>query len=252
MLDLDLTATLALAVLILLAAAVYAAVGHGGASAYLAAMALFGLPPAFMKPAALSMNIAVTALVFWRLHKAGHFDPRLFLPFALASIPLAFLGGMQELNEPLYRLIVAFALAVAATRLFWRPQDLAATGRPPIALALAIGGVMGYLSGLTGVGGGIFLSPVVLLLRWTDMRGSAALAAAFIFVNSVAGLAGFMASGGAIPSAAPGLVTVALIGGAVGAELAVRRLAPQRLRQLLGVVLIIAAGKMAWLALAAL
>lgn len=252
MFDLDLTATLALAALILLAATLYASVGHGGASGYLAAMALFGLPAAFMKPTALSMNIAVTALVFWRLRKAGHFDSRLFLPFALASIPLAFLGGMQVLSEPFYRLIVAVALTIAAARLFWRPQDLPATARPSLVLALAIGGAMGYLSGLTGVGGGIFLSPVLLLLRWTDMRGSAALAAAFIFVNSIAGLAGFLASGGAIPNAAPSLVAVAFVGGAVGAELAVRRLAPARLRQLLGVVLMVAAGKMAWSAIAAL
>jgi len=252
MLDLDLTATLALAALILLAATLYASVGHGGASAYLAAMALFGLPAAFMKPTALCMNIAVTALVFWRLRKAGHFDWRLFVPFAFASVPFAFIGGMQALSEPLYRLIVALALTVAAVRLFWRPQDLPVAGRPPLASALLIGGVMGYLSGLTGVGGGIFLSPVLLLLRWTDMRGSAALAAAFIFVNSVAGLAGFVATGGAIPHAAPSLMAVAFVGGAVGAELAVRRLAPARLRQLLGVVLIIAAGKMAWTALAPL
>lgn len=252
MLDLDLTATLTLAALILLAATLYASVGHGGASAYLAVMALFGLPAAFMKPTALSMNIAVTALVFWRLRKAGHFDSRLFLPFALASIPFAFIGGMQTLSEPLYRLVVALALAVAATRLFWRPQDLPAVGRPPLALSVVIGGVMGYLSGLTGVGGGIFLSPVLLLLRWTDMRGSAAMAAGFILVNSIAGLAGFMVNGGGIPPAAPSLVAVAFVGGAVGAELAVRRLAPARLRQLLGVVLIIAAGKMGWTAVVSL
>lgn len=239
----DLTWWLLLA-LVVIAAALYSSVGHGGASGYLAAMAFVGLPPAAMKPAALTMNIGVAGLVLWRLARAGHFDWRLFLPFALGSIPMAVLGGGYTLSEALYRYLVAGALLVAAARLFMEPRDTPPRSRPPVWLAVAIGALLGWLSGLTGVGGGIFLSPVLLFLRWTSMRNNAAIAAAFILVNSLAGLLGYATAGHAWPAGIPALVVAALIGGVVGSELALRRLAPVQLKKLLAVVLVIAGGKM--------
>jgi hypothetical protein len=237
--------TLALLLALIFGAAVlYSSVGHGGASGYLAAMALVGLSPLLMKPAALGMNIAVAGLVFVRLARAGHFDWRLFLPFALGSIPLAALGGAWTLTDSWYKVIVGAALLIAAARLFFEQRDTEPRRRPPVWAALGIGAALGLLSGLTGVGGGIYLSPLLLFLRWTSMRNNAAIAAAFILVNSVAGLAGYALGGQAWPGDITWLVLAALAGGVIGSELAVRRLAPVQLKKLLGVVLVIAGAKM--------
>ncbi len=243
----ELTDPLTLAMLLALvfgAAVLYSSVGHGGASGYLAVMALVGLSPLAMKPAALAMNIAVAGLVFARLARAGYFDWRLFLPFALGSIPLAALGGAWTLTDSGYRIIVGAALLLAAARLFFEQRDTEPQRRPPLWAALAIGGALGLLSGLTGVGGGIYLSPLLLFLRWTSMRSNAALAAAFILVNSIAGLAGYTLSGKPWPDGLPWLVLAAFGGGVIGSELAVRRLAPVQLKKLLAVVLVIAGAKM--------
>lgn len=233
-----------LLVLIFSAAVLYSSVGHGGASGYLAVMALMGLSPLLMKPAALSMNIAVAGLVFVRLARAGHFDARLFLPFALGSIPMATLGGAWTLTDAGFKIIVGAALLIAATRLFLEQRDTKPRARPPVWAAIIIGAVLGLVSGLTGVGGGIYLSPLLLFLRWTNMRSNATLAAAFILVNSIAGLAGYTLSGQPWPGSLPGFVIAAFAGGVLGSELAVRRLAPVQLKKLLGVVLVIAGAKM--------
>lgn len=226
------------------AAALYSAVGHGGASGYLAVMALFGVAPVFMKPAALTMNIAVAGLVFYRLWRAGYFDARLFWPFALGSVPLAFVGGALTLPDSAYKILLAVGLLVAASRLLWKTRDQEAIGAPNMWVSLTCGAGLGLLSGLTGVGGGIFLSPLLLLLRWANMRTTAAVSAAFILVNSIAGLAGHASVTITWPSQLPLLMLAALAGAVVGAELAVRRLAPVTLRRVLGVVLVIAAAKM--------
>jgi uncharacterized protein len=236
--------TAALLALVALAATLYASVGHGGASGYLAAMALLGVAPAIMKPAALTMNIAVAGLVCFRLVRAGYFDARLFWPFALGSIPLAFLGGMLTVPGHFYKILVALALLVAAARLLWKTEDHAAVTRPRLWQALASGAGLGFISGLTGVGGGIFLSPLLLFLRWANMRTTAAVSAAFILVNSVAGLAGHASVVTGWPPFLPWLVVAALGGGLIGSELAVRRAAPATLKRVLGVVLVIAGVKM--------
>src|SRR4030065_19590 len=212
-----------------LAALLYSAVGHGGASGYLAAMTLLGVAPVFMKPAALAMNLPVRGMGFSRLGRAGSFDARLFWPFALSSIPLAFVGGALTLPGGIYKILVAVALLVAATRLLWKSQDHEASSTPNIWVALASGASLGFLSGLTGVGGGIFLSPLLLLLRWANMRTTAALSAAFILVNSIAGLAGHASAAISWPAQLPLLMLAALAGAAVGSELAVRRLGPDEL-----------------------
>lgn len=242
--SLDPTLFLWLLAAIAAAAALYSSVGHGGASGYLAAMALFGVSAALMKPSALVMNIAVSGLVFVRLWRAGFFDARLFWPFALGSIPLAFIGGAIPLHERAYQYLVAVALLVAAWRLLLTSHEPPTREAPHLGMALPVGAGLGFVSGLTGVGGGIFLSPLLLFLRWANMRTTAAISAAFILVNSIAGMAGLVTTGATLPHGLPWMLLAALGGAIVGSELAVRRLAPVRLRQLLGVVLVIAAIKM--------
>ena len=229
---------------IAVAAILYSSVGHGGASGYLAVMALFGLEPALMKPAALTMNIFVTVLVLARLNKAGHFNWRLFTPFVIASMPMAFLGGAYTINSSAYKIIVGIALLLAVLRMVWKSHDDYECRIPPIPVAIIVGGVLGFVSGLTGVGGGIFLSPLLLFFHWTNMRGSAAIAAGFILLNSIAGLAGFATTDQAWPVGIPVLVIAAVAGGLIGSVLGVRRLAPVKLRKALALVLAVAGLKM--------
>lgn len=244
MASLEFVPLVALLLLIAAAAALYSSVGHGGASGYLAVMALFSVAPAVMKPAALGMNIAVATLVWIRLHRAGHFEWRLFWPLAVTSVPMAFLGGTITLTDSGYKYVVGVLLLLAAFQLARENQDHSPRGSPRFAASAFLGAVLGFLSGLTGVGGGIYLSPLLLLLRWTRMRANAAVVAPFIVVNSIAGLAGFALKGGAWPPDLSWFVLAALSGGIVGAELAVRRLAPVQLKKLLALVLALAAGKM--------
>ena len=224
------------------AAILYSSVGHGGASGYLAAMALFGLEPAMMKPAALTMNIFVTVLVLWRM--TGPFNWRLFMPFAVASVPMAFIGGAYTINSSAYRVMVGLALLLAMWRLLWEGDDSDRIQRPVLWVALLVGAVLGLVSGLTGVGGGIFLSPLLLLFHWTSMRGSVAIAAAFILLNSIAGLAGYASTATHWPTGIPVLVVAAMLGALIGTELGTRRLAPTHLRKVLAVVLVVAGAKM--------
>ena len=241
---LDPSISLWLLLLVAVMAILYSSVGHGGASGYLAAMALFGLEPAMMKPAALTMNIFVTVLVLWRFSRTGPFNWRLFLPFAVASVPMAFIGGAHTINSSVYRVLVGLALLLAMWRLLWEGNDSDDIQTPVLWVALPVGAVLGLVSGLTGVGGGIFLSPLLLLFHWTSMRGSVAIAAAFILLNSIAGLAGYVSTATHWPAGIPVLVVTAMLGGLIGAELGARRLAPTHLRKVLAVVLAVAGAKM--------
>ncbi len=242
-----------LSLLILFAAALYSSVGHGGASGYLAAMALFGLAPAQMKPAALCLNILVASIATFRFARAGCFERRLFWPFAVGSIPLAFVGGAITLPTTIYKQIVGLSLLYAAFRLFsfTRAKTEAATAAtaasahtPPLVPSVLSGGLIGLLSGLTGVGGGIFLSPLLLLMNWADTRRTAGISAAFILVNSVAGLLGNLTGVRSLPHALPLLALAAVCGGLVGAEFGSRRLASVHIRRLLALVLVVAGVKM--------
>ena len=244
MLVLDPAMSFWLLALIAIAAVLYSSVGHGGASGYLAAMALFGMEPAMMKPAVLTMNIFVTALVLTRLARAGYFNWRLFLPFAAGSLPLAFVGGSLTLNSAAYRVIVGLALLLASWRLLWQGVDSDRVQPPSVWIAVLVGAILGFVSGLTGIGGGIFLSPLLLLFNWTTMRGSAAIAAAFILFNSIAGLAGYATTAGSWPPGIPLLVVTAFAGALLGSELGTRQLAPRHLQQVLCMVLVIAGVKM--------
>src|SRR2546423_2646352 len=184
-------------------AALFPSARHGGASGYLAAMALFAAPPAVMKPTALTLNILVALIATVRYYQAGYFSWRIFLPFALSSVPLAFVGGALTLPNTVYERIVGLVLVFAAYRLWisLRTKAPAEVKPVPVPLAVALGAGIGLLSGLTGVGGGIFLSPLVLLAGWAETRQMSGVAAAFILVNSIAGLAGHLAGVQKVPRA---------------------------------------------------
>jgi uncharacterized membrane protein YfcA len=245
---LDQTTLLLLASGLLLASFVYASVGHGGASAYIAAMALAGLAPAELRPIALALNILVASLATWKFWRAGHFRWRLFWPFAAVSIPFAYLGGAIVLPGHVYKVVVGFVLLYAAWQLWLSGragEEMRPLKQPPIALAIAIGAGLGLLSGLTGVGGGIFLSPLLLMLGWAGTKQTSAISAPFILVNSIAGLAaGFVTGKAVLPTYTWALAGVVLIGGWLGAEYGSRRFANPVVRRFLAAVLAVAGGKM--------
>lgn len=244
----DPTILLLLASAMLVASFVYASVGHGGASAYIAAMALAGIAPAEMRPIALALNIVVSSIAAYKFWRAGHFRWRLFWPFAAVSIPFAYLGGAITLPGNLYKIVVGVVLVYAAWQL-WRSgragEEMKAVREPAVPLAMAIGAAMGLLSGLTGVGGGIFLSPLLLMLGWAGTKQTSAVAAPFILVNSVAGLAaGFVAGTATLPQSTWALAAAVLVGGWLGAEYGSRRFANPVVRRVLAVVLAVAGTKM--------
>ena len=179
------------AALIFIAALLYSAVGHAGASGYLAVMAFLGTPPATMRPTALLLNLLVATIGTVQFARAGFFRWSLFWPFALSSIPAAYLGGRLSLPGTAYRVVVGVVLALSAARfvITLRTPDRV-TRHVSVPAALVIGAALGLLAGLTGVGGGIFLSPVLLLAGWADLRTTAATSVTFILANSAAGLLG--------------------------------------------------------------
>jgi uncharacterized protein len=243
------TDSLALAALMFVAAILYSSVGHAGASGYLAAMALAGMTPDAMKPTALALNVVVATVASIRYIRAGHFDWRTFYPFAILSIPAAFIGGMLHLPANVYRPAVGVVLLIAAAQLVRSARMAAQTEtvrtRPvAIAPALATGAAIGLVAGLTGTGGGIFLSPVLLFTRWARTRLTSGISAAFILVNSIAGLAGTTITLQALPAALPLWAVLVLAGGFIGTQLGTRWLPVPVLRYVLAVVLVIAGSKL--------
>lgn len=233
-----------LATLILVAALLYSSVGQAGASGYLAVMALWGIAPGTMKPTALTLNILVATITALKFYRAGHFSWRLFWPLALSSIPFSFLGGSLSLPGSFYRPAVGVILLYSTVRLLARPPADDRETRPlPIWRALLSGAVIGMLSGLTGVGGGIFLSPFLLFLG-TETKVTAGVSALFILVNSVAGLAGHLSSVSHLPANLPLLAVAAAIGGWIGSSYGSQRLPTPRLRWLLAILLAIAGLKL--------
>lgn len=244
----DISLVALLAPVMLVAALLYASVGHGGASAYLAVMALAAVAPVEMRPVALQLNVLVSAVATFKFWRAGHFRWPLFWPFAITSIPAAALGGALLLPDASYRMLVGVVLVYAAWQMWWSAgsgAEMRSRRALKLPVAVASGAVLGLLSGLTGVGGGIFLSPLLLLLGWAGTRETSAVAAPFILVNSIAGLVPYVLAGGAVlPTHLAPLGAAVLVGGWIGAEYGSRRLSTPLIRKLLAVVLGGAGAKM--------
>lgn len=232
---------------ILVIAFLYASVGHGGASGYLALLAILGFAPDMMRPSALLLNLLVSLVAFAQFARAGHYRFSLFWPFALASIPMSYIGAGIDLDPMIYTRVLAVCLLVAVARLLgvfgaWRTG----TRNPNIPLALLIGATIGFVSGMIGIGGGILLSPVLLLLRWCTAKESAAVSALFIFVNSASGISRAWGGGEWLTPDVIGWVIAASIGGLIGSAIGAKHFSDLRLRQVLGAVLLFASIKLLW------
>ena len=224
--------------------ALYASVGHGGASGYLAIMALASTPVVIMKPTALTLNLVVSLLGTVLFFRTGHFAWRLFWQFAAVSIFFAYLGGRTDLPPGTFKILVAVALAFAAIRLFTTVSSQQKINSPPVWAIVAAGASIGFFSGLIGVGGGIFLTPLILICGWADVKTAAAVSAPFIFVNSAAGLLGYPDVAGNLISQWPLYVGAVVIGGFWGAHWGSRMAKPAHMRSVLAVVLVLAAAKL--------
>lgn len=229
---------------ILLIAALYSSVGHAGASGYIAVMSLLSLAPDFIKPTALTLNILVAVIATWQFYKAGHFSWRLFWPFAILAVPFAFLGGYVNLPTHVFKVIIGAILLLSAVRFLFDAQRNKPVSEPPRFQAMGAGAGIGLLSGLTGTGGGIFLTPLLLFMGWAGVKQAAAVSALFILVNSTAGLAGYLSNGNTLPVLAVPLFVAATLGGAIGSYLGSSRFDSAVIKRFLAVVLLIAGAKL--------
>jgi len=223
----------------------YSSVGHGGASGYLALMALFSFVPETMKPTALLLNLFVAGISFYYYYKEGYFNKKLFLSFAVSSIPMAFLGGTIEIDASIYKKILAVLLVFAILKMlnvFGKESE--SIKQVKLWQGLVVGGIIGFFSGLIGIGGGIILTPIILLLHWGKMKEAAAVSALFIWVNSASGLVGQFTSGINLNIDSFILVAIALIGGVFGGYLGSKKINNQNLRYILAFVLVIACVKL--------
>lgn len=242
----DIHSILILALLIFAAAVLYSSVGHAGASGYLAAMALFGMAPVEMKPAALTLNILVASIAVTQYLRAGRFNWQVFWPFAITSMPFAFLGGLIQIADIYYKPVIGMVLLYATWHfLLHSQQEEYAVKKVKLPLVILSGASLGFLSGLVGVGGGIFLSPLLIMLRWETVKNISGIAAAFILVNSIAGLLGFInAHNTQLPDGLAYFAIAAIAGGLIGSTYGSTRLATPTIKRLLALVLTIAALKM--------
>lgn len=242
--------TAALTGLFFLVAALYSSVGHAGASGYLAAMALLGFVPEQMRPTALALNILVGGIGLYRFQMAGLVPWRKVLPFILASIPAAYLAAQWKIPKDTYSLLLGILLLVAAAGAWRSGQILAQTGETitskpvPWFLALLAGALIGCLSGITGTGGAIFLTPLILAMGWSHTREASGLSVAFVWLNSLAAILGLLRSQQSFPDALPIWLIAVALGALVGTQIGINRWPAHRLRKSLAVVLLIAAGKL--------
>ncbi|AMA49046.1 MULTISPECIES: sulfite exporter TauE/SafE family protein [Flavobacterium] len=224
----------------------YASVGHGGASGYLALMSLFSFSPEIMKPSALVLNILVSSIAFLFFYKLNQFRWNLFYPFAITSIPFSFMGGFFKIETHLYKVILGIILLFVAIRIlvkFEKNKD-ENIKVVPFKKALFIGAVIGFISGILGIGGGIILTPLILLLGWGNIKETAAVSALFIFVNSISGFLGFLANKGSFPSHLTSVILVVFIGGTLGAFYGSAKFNSMTLKYILSFVLVIASAKL--------
>ncbi len=232
--------------LLAIVAFLYSSVGHGGASGYLAVMAIVGIVPSLMKSSALLMNLAVSLFSFFGFYRAGFFKWKLFWPFALASIPMAYLGGTITLSDVIYKKILAICILISIARLLYQFRNEETENREiPTWAALTAGGIIGLLSGMMGIGGGIILSPLMLLMKWSKLKETAAVSALFIFVNSLSGLYGQISKGGfQIPENLQWAILATIVGGLVGSYFGSQKFNLPTLRYMLALGLVIACAKL--------
>jgi hypothetical protein len=222
----------------------YSSVGHAGASGYIATMTLFGLATTVIRPTALILNILVATIGSFQFWRAGHFSWKLFWPFALLSIPAAYFGGYLQPSASILRILIGVVLLFSATRLFFRKRDPEQTTPPSKPVAVGVGAGLGFLSGLTGTGGGIFLTPLILFCKWAVIRQAAAVSALFILVNSIGGLVGYFTKVHSVPALGIYLAIPAIIGGTIGSYLGSKRLPVRGIAIFLATVLLIAGCKL--------
>lgn len=232
-------------ILLFIVAFLYSSVGHGGASGYLALMAIYAVSPDVMKPTALMLNLFVSLTSFIQFYRGKHFKWPIFLPLALASIPFAFLGGLISIEADFYKKILGLLLMIPVIRfLFFTNIRVEEIRQNNIYLSVFIGAAIGFLSGLIGIGGGIILSPILLLLRWTDQKQTAAISALFIFVNSLSGLAGYMTKGIEFSQDMFTYVSIAFAGGLMGSYFGSLKFNQNILKNTLAIVLLVAGIKL--------
>lgn len=223
----------------------YATVGHGGASGYLALMALFTFPVSTMKPTALLLNLFVAGISFYHYAKEGHFNKKLFFVFAITSIPMSFLGGLIEVDVSIYKKTLAFLLIFSILKMLnLFGKESTETKNINTIYGLLVGAIIGFFSGLIGIGGGIILSPIILLMNWGKMKEAAAVSALFIWVNSAAGMTGQLVSGVEIESKSFILVSIALLGGFAGSYLGAKKMNNNTIKYILAFVLFLACLKL--------
>ena len=247
--DLSTSTTILITVAVFAAALSFAIAGHSGASAYLAIFGLLGMTPDVIKPSVLALNVVVASITTYKFSRAGHFSWRLIWPFILTSIPFSFLGGLISLPTPIYRILVGVVLVYAALRmLFDVPSKNEIPGDyPAIWLSLLLGVGIGFTAGLIGMGGGILLSPILLLTNWAGPQLTAGTIAVFVLVNSISGLIGRWSASMYLPPQLPIWGAVALVGGWIGAEIGSRRLSATTIRRMLGLILLISGSRMFFL-----
>lgn len=234
--------------LIFIIAALYSSVGHGGASGYLAIMAIFAVSPENMRASALILNLFVSAISFYAYYRGGYFRLKLLWPFILLSVPMSFIGARVSVDPAVYRIILAVFLILAVFRMLFSARDSAHIRPVHIPLGVGLGAVLGFFSGLIGIGGGIILSPVLMLLRWATIRETAAVSAIFIFLNSASGIAGLASSGALNPVNEIYLMVAAGITGSfAGSWIGQAKLTPLKLTYLLAGVLLFASYKLIYL-----
>lgn len=236
---------IAIAACLFLVATLYSSVGHGGASGYIAVLALFSYPLFMIKQDALILNILVSAIAFVQYARAGFFKWKLFLPLALGSIPLAHLGGSLKPDIAVFKIILGMLLIIPAILfLVNKKSDENNLRKMPLVLSVCIGAGLGFVSGLTGIGGGVFLSPMLILGRWAGQKQAAATSALFIFVNSIAGLIGSKMGNTPMDASLPIFAAACVFGGFAGSLLGAWKLNPNQLKRFLAAVLVIASVKL--------
>ncbi|PPC81266.1 MAG: hypothetical protein CTY38_09235 [Methylotenera sp.] len=229
---------------VFLIAALYSSVGHAGASGYIAIMSLLSIAPDAIKPTALSLNILVASIASWQFYKAGHFSWRLFWPFAALAIPFAFVGGQLNLPTHLFKVLLGVILLYSAARFFFPSKQPLLVHEPSRFQAFTSGAGIGFLSGITGTGGGIFFTPLLLFMGWADAKRAAAVSALFVLVNSASGLAGNFASTKSLPAFIIPLLIAVALGGTLGSYFGSRRIQATVIKKLLAIVLLIAGLKL--------